>query len=165
MRQKGYSLIELLVVMAIFALFLQAGYIGYQEFTRRQKVAGAVRLVEADLRIAQEYALSGTKPEGFNCPRPDYYEGVLVTFISSNRYSISARCSSGRNFPFRTAELPSGISFRILPSTTSILFKSVTGGTDISGTVNINICENNVGNAIEITSSGKITKTDNVNCN
>lgn len=98
---KGFSLVELMIVIATMVLIFGTGYANYRSFQRRQHLESAVRMVTADLRLAQEMALAGRKPQepvGNNC-----VTNVLGGYVfwrnqaSPAQYSIYAVCPNWAN--------------------------------------------------------------------
>ena len=61
--KKGFTIVELVMVIVIMAILFSMGTISYRDYQRRQYLEGAATMVEADLRLAQEMALSGKKPQ------------------------------------------------------------------------------------------------------
>ena len=61
-NSSGYTLVELTIVVMIMAILFTVGYGNYRSYQRRQYLETAVRQVVSDLRLSQEYALSGRKP-------------------------------------------------------------------------------------------------------
>jgi len=88
MIKNGFTLIELLVVITISIIVLGVGFAGYREFSRRQALTGIIKQVKADLRLAQQLALTGQKPSGVTCNKLDSY-----TFTSTGSgYQLIATC-------------------------------------------------------------------------
>jgi prepilin-type N-terminal cleavage/methylation domain-containing protein len=137
---KGYTLIEILVGLAIIGLLFSFGFISFRDYSRRQTLAGAVKEVQGDLRFAQEDALSGLKPDDINCNYDPvtlggrFLNGYDFTVVSQNpaEYEIMASCSGGDAAnPTKDVLLSSGIT--IVPSQNPILFKVLGQGTNIPG--------------------------------
>ena len=63
-KKSGFTLIEILVSMTIIGFLFSFGYASFRDFSRRQALAGVVKQVQGDLRLAQQKALSGEKPSG-----------------------------------------------------------------------------------------------------
>jgi prepilin-type N-terminal cleavage/methylation domain-containing protein len=61
--KKGYTLIELIVVMMIMGIIFSLVTANYRDYSRRQLVVGAARQIKGDLRYTQQLALAGRKPE------------------------------------------------------------------------------------------------------
>ena len=47
-NSKGYTLIEILVVISIMAILFTVGFAGYRDFSRRQVLLGAVNQIQGD---------------------------------------------------------------------------------------------------------------------
>ena len=54
----GYTLIEILVGLTIIGIIFGVGFASFREFSRRQSLAGGVKTLVGDLRLAQEQAIS-----------------------------------------------------------------------------------------------------------
>lgn len=86
---SAYTLIEILVALTIVGTLFTFGYVNYRDFARRQVVSGAAKMLEGDIRLAQQQALSGQKPSG--CTQTlDSYEVLFGT----NSYQVFANCGA-----------------------------------------------------------------------
>lgn len=121
MIRKGYTLIELLVVITISIIIFGVGIAGYREFSRRQALTGVLKQVKADLRLAQQLALTGQKPE--TCVK---LIGYAFTATSSN-YKITANCLDG-TVETKSVDMPTNVNI----SAGSITFKILGQGTNLS---------------------------------
>ncbi len=136
MRAKGYSLIEILVVLSILGILFAAGYANFRDFARRQTVSNAAKGIAGDLRLAQQMALSGQKPSDSNCTGANVLNGFKFEVISSDHYEIRAICS-GVNPPPATKDviLAAGVEIATpFPSPNPIIFKVLGNGTNIGAT-------------------------------
>lgn len=138
---RGYTLIELLVGITVISIVFSIGFAGYRQFSRRQALTGVSKNLSADLRLAQQLALTGQKPSGVTCTVLNGYAFVVV---SSSTYDLRADCTNNANLPFKTVNLPAGAA--LTASNTRTLFKVLGQGT--------NLTSNNV---LRITSSGSST--------
>lgn len=130
--RKGYTLIELLVGLAILGLIFGVGYANFRDYSRRQAVVSAERDLRSDLRLAQEQALAGQKPAGCNVVLNAYKFKIL----SSTQYEIDANCAGG-DIVVKAVTLPGTITFTSPagPFPFVINFKVLGVGTDLpSGT-------------------------------
>jgi prepilin-type N-terminal cleavage/methylation domain-containing protein len=160
MRTKAYTLIEILIVISIMAIIVLVGYANYRSFARRQTSISYARILESDLRYAQELALSGKKPPlpDFNCQSPNSLSGIRFNMNTDSKYTITAVCSSGaESQPIKVVDLPTTVSM-IRPSDKDVVFKTVAQGTDLSSDMVIKICALNVGTAVSLSPSGKINE-------
>ena len=88
-KTAGFTLIELLLAMGIMTLLFGLGYSNYRDFSRRQQLESAYRELYADLRQAQQNALTGDKPEG--CVTLNGYQ---VRWNSATSYVVEALCTN-----------------------------------------------------------------------
>lgn len=153
----GYTLIEVLVGLVIVTLIFSFGYVGFREFARRQTIISAVRSVKGELRLAQEQALAGKKPDHVNCNSPNRLQGYYFRVTSTTTYKIEALCTGGTvDIKEETITSPLTIS---APSPNPILFKVLGQGTNIpSGDATITITLPATSQATDITvgSTGEI---------
>lgn len=152
-RQKGYTLIEILVGLSIIGLLFAVGYVNFRDFSRRQAIAGAGKLLQGDLRVAQQLALSGQKPTDANCAGTNGLTGYYFE-LSSTEYKIYAGCSGGVSTEItKEIFLPTGISVSPLPSPNPILFKVLGHGTNIpeGGTAEIILIQSQTNNTFTVT--------------
>jgi len=128
---SAYTLIEILVSILIIATLFGIGYANFRAYARRQAVISVARQVEADLKLAQELALSGNKPD--DCT---VFDGINF-IIGEGTYSLKAKCSPEDSVSLgkEDVSLPSGLTLDLSGNNESnpnaILFKSVGQGTDI----------------------------------
>lgn len=88
--QRGFSLIELLVVMAISLVLISGGLAAYRGMNDKQSMKQAGLSLETNLRLFQEKALSGEKPS--DCVGS--LIGFRVQYLSPTQYSVRSECSS-----------------------------------------------------------------------
>ena len=161
--QKGYTLIEILVALTIIGILFGFGYVNFRDFSRRQALAGVVKQIQGDLRLAQQMAISGQKPpdpagqkpSDPKCLAPNSLNGYNFNVILPNEYQIVANCSGGTPGNTKDVFLPSGINF---VSSSSILFKVLGRGATISGASNITLHQDgtNASAVITVDSGGNI---------
>lgn len=132
-NSKGFTLIEILIVIVIMGMFLTIGVARYRDFARRQEVAIAKRDIIADMREAQKNSISGNKPQGCTGNLVGY--AFEVTSSNPATYTITVLCTNlaggaDLEFPVKEANLASTISITT-PSTNPIIFRPFTLGTNI----------------------------------
>jgi prepilin-type N-terminal cleavage/methylation domain-containing protein len=160
MRHKGYSLIEILVVLAVLGILFAAGYANFRDFTRRQAISNSAKEVMGDLRQAQQMALSGQKPANANCIGVYVLNGFNFRVVSSTQYEIRPNCSGPNPPPVtKTVTLPAGVIIASpYPNPNPILFKVLGAGTNIGNSTTLNLRQSVSGatQIITITSGGRV---------
>jgi len=97
---KGFTLVELVIVLSIMAILFSMGFANYRGFQRRQYLESAVLMVEADIKLARQLSLSGRYFTG--CDNLVGYEiRVYPDDVTTdpdgpneNRYHIGAVCDA-----------------------------------------------------------------------
>lgn len=127
--QKGYTMIELLIVIVSIGLLFSLGYAGYRQYARRQAVESFARQIKADLRYAEELAASGKKPTG--CSSLGGYEFNIQEPLQ--QYQVNAYCDgSAFGTPEKTESVPSGLVVRASGGAgDSVFFNILSRGTNI----------------------------------
>lgn len=124
MIRKGYTIIELLIVITISVVVFSVGMAGYREFSRRQALTGILKQIKADLRLAQQLALTGQKPESVVCTQLSSY---TFSRITSDNYQLIANCTNA-NHIVKDIIMPVNTTI----SAGSVVFKVLGQGTDLS---------------------------------
>ncbi|HJX46155.1 MAG TPA: type II secretion system protein [Patescibacteria group bacterium] len=151
---KGFSLVEVILVVAIIASLFAVGYANFRGYQRRQSIMAAARQVEGDIRLAEEYASSGKKPTGCTL-----LNGYIFQVNSSpvDTYDIIADCPTDVVVKNDIA-ISSGMT---LTPSSSMMFKVLGLGTDIPSdnpkTIIVTQTETQEKVDIVITYSGVIT--------
>lgn len=139
LNELGYTLIEILVGVSIISLIFSFGYISYRDFARRQSLLGNARSLKADLRLAQEQALSGKKPSSVACSGEGTLIGYDFYLDSATSYVIQANCTGGL-VDDKTVETSSEISLTAVPN--RFTFKVIGKGTSLSDSAIITLTQN-----------------------
>jgi prepilin-type N-terminal cleavage/methylation domain-containing protein len=129
MSKNAFTLIEVLVVITIMGIIMGVGFAAYRLFARRQLVNNTISLIHNDLRLAQESAISGRKPDDAFCMGTNQLKGYNFLVDSVNgTYTISANCTGGvveiKSFSIvtdltLTAPVPNPIIFNVLGNGTN----------------------------------------------
>lgn len=124
--KSGYTLVEILIGLTIISIVFSIGVASYREFSRRQELNGYIKKTISDIRLIQQKALSGQKPDASlgSCTRLDAYS--LVTNGGSS-YSIVANCVNG-NVTIKSVDLG---NITVTATTAVTRFKVLGLGTDL----------------------------------
>ena len=156
----GYTLIEILVALTIAGIIFTGGYVSFRDFSRRQLLAGSLRSLKSDLRLAQEYALIGRKTASANCDGDDMLNGYRFFVSSGSQYIIRAWCAApGAQVNVKTVDLPADITIST-PSPNPILFKVLGEGTNIgigaTATITLTQTSTTKSDSVIVTDGGEI---------
>lgn len=97
---RGFTLVELMVVVVISALLVSGGLAAYNRYNERQLVVGAGKKLYNDIRFIQGKAAAGEKPA--DCQEGGAYEGSTLDryellVVSNDEYSLKVFCVEGSN--------------------------------------------------------------------
>lgn len=166
LARRGFSLIEILVVVAISSLLLGAAIPSFRSFQATQDLEQAKQTLETNLRFAHSQALGGIK-SGANCTTGSPPPPLLGWFIRSTdpfTYGIFVRCENQDPQLYRSVSLPPGVILAITngvdiifqPNNQDVLFGNAGSGAspiipDISITEGvITVSSAGVGRAFEV---------------
>lgn len=122
--KSGYTLIEILVVIALIAILSALGFSGYISYSRRQTLVQTGSEVKQTIERAKFNAASSVKPQ--TCT--DSLVGYSFTINSNISYRLNLLC--GTNVVLvETGSLPNNVSFDLGSTTCSqIQFQLISGG-------------------------------------
>lgn len=110
--QKGFTLIELIVVFSVVGLISVLGIASFVEYSRTQAVATAAAEVETVLQTARSRATSQIKPS--SC-EDKQLEGYQVVVTSTTAYELQVVCN-GIDYTVDARTLGENLSFSSLPT-------------------------------------------------
>ena len=157
--RAGYTLIEILVGLTIIGIIFGVGFSSFREFSRRQSLAGGVKIIVGDLRLAQEQAIAGKKPEDLKCTN-GLLGGYNFRVVPPRTYQVEADCTGGV-IPviIKTVTISSDLTLTV-PTVNPILFKALGQGTNIpegeETFVNITQAGTNAVAPVTVSSGGEI---------
>ncbi|MEZ6938075.1 prepilin-type N-terminal cleavage/methylation domain-containing protein [Aeromonas sp. S12(2024)] len=137
-KQSGFTLIELMIVVAIVAILAAVALPAYQNYTKKAKMTELVAATGA-LKTAVEICVQ----TGSNCPaaQTDTAQGnVLVSYTagtSSAPYTISVKPASGKLSPLTSTDI---YTLQASAPTGTDLTLVWTGTCTAGGTANTTYC-------------------------
>lgn len=165
---SAYTLIEVLVTLAIVGILFAVGYANFRDFTRRQSVLDSAKEIQGDLRLAQSMALTGEVPAGDpKCTGSNTFSGYNFSVLTTGpfplaSYEIIAKCTGAGGVATTATKIVSLSSTVTLskPNPNPITFNGLGNGTNIPGGINalINITQVGTGNkvTVSVSSGGQI---------
>lgn len=150
-RNRGFSLIELLVVVGILGILMASGIATYNQLNATKQVELEVNRIAAQLRSWQKEADSGVGAQG--CNSGDVYSGVRVS-LGSGSMRKSVMCGS-------SAVLSEDVNYQngiqLSSDALRIDFRPVGGGVSIVGPHQAVFQKGDISYQITFTSAGGIS--------
>lgn len=149
MKKSGFTLIELLVVIGIISTLLLIGVGALTSYYRIQTFNVGVADVVTTLQTAKSYAQSQVVKQ---CPS-DEFQGYKVSFTVTT-VELREVCKTAVPSALETKTMHKDLT--IIPPSSPITFKALTGNADPSGTTSITIKGYNRCQTININTAGSI---------
>jgi type IV pilus assembly protein PilA len=91
--QQGFTLIELMIVVAIIGILAAIAIPAYQDYTTRAKVTEGIGFADAaKTSVSEFYVSQGHMPaagsEGFSTTTTNYVSGVTYTYTNASTASV-----------------------------------------------------------------------------
>lgn len=156
---KGFTLIEIILAIAIIALISFGSYAGFQKFSKQQNLNLTMDTLRNSLNEAKSKAMSQVIVTSACKQATRTLEGYQVRFDASTNpdqyYYIEEVCSGVAAQTVKTIKLPPNVSFRTSPPPPSLVrFLILTGLTN--GPATITLISGTQTKAITVDSSGRI---------
>ena len=137
MLNRGFTLIELIVVFGTIAFLSVVGIASYVSYSQSQSLQAATQELVTTIQLAKSRANSQVKPPiCLNMPLDGY---SVVVSIANSTYTLNVVCSD-ISFPLQTTTLPNNITFDIDKTTITdrkVFFAVISGAVSGSGTIAI----------------------------
>jgi len=165
-QNKGYTIVEILVVIAISVIVVTFSYANIRDFQARQKLTSIARQLDSDLNYAQEAALAGYKPDDPHCTGTNStFESIRLRVDSDAKtYRFFPRCSGGDADDLIFRSLPSDVTLYI--SRNNLDFYPLVGGTSApaGNPVSIGVCGFGDAKGFTVTSTGEVSQNSTFAC-
>ncbi len=124
---RGFSLLELLIVVAIMSLLLAAGVGVYRNFGKNVELSSTSQAMSADMRQMQSKAMTGESSLRW---------GVSLINSTDDRYDLFSLTDAGVYATDTTIYLPKSITFSDPTEGTvkNIIFSKISGSTTATTT-------------------------------
>jgi len=136
---RGFTMFELLIVMALISIFAAMGIPTLQESTRRNAVWTASETIGTQIRQARLKAISRNKSfrVRFNCPAVGQFRVLEVTgngTIDNN----TARCTMQQTHDSGVYAMPANVSYGSTPPLLTVNSRGIfTSSTSIPSTITV----------------------------
>lgn len=154
--KKGFTFIELIIVIAIILVLSVAIIVNYNSYTERERVRQSGLTIKSDLRLVASKVNAGVKSAA--CVTLISYDVRFTAACSQGRscYTITPRCSNGLlNDEQRTIYIPKEVQIQSADRT--IGFLPLSAGTDLTTDAVITIGGLSTVYHVKISPSGTIS--------
>jgi prepilin-type N-terminal cleavage/methylation domain-containing protein len=150
---KGFTLIELIVAVAISLTVTGLILVNYNTYNDTQTLKQAALTLKNNLRYAQIQALTGKKPT----PCTELL-GYIVNFFNvpnnPSNYTIQAECNTGPQGATTVVNLPGGVTFSPQPG--GLRFNVLSRGTTLNSDLIIHLAGSGKQYWVQVNRNGDI---------
>lgn len=146
--QKGFTLLELLIVFSITAVLSTVGIASFVTYSRQTTLSNTTSDIKNFLYSARSKALNGERD---SCSSTDYLVGYEVLFccsgagcptcLGTGNYEMDVLCSSGSgnsSYPIQSKKYPPNVTL-FSSTNNSYLFYTLSGGVNNTGTLTYSV--------------------------
>jgi prepilin-type N-terminal cleavage/methylation domain-containing protein len=160
--KRGFTFIELIIVVAIILVLSIAIIANYNSYTDRERVRQTALTIKSDLRLVGSKVNSGVKSS--SCTTLLSYDVTFAASCSGGRacYTITPNCSNGLlSGEQMTVYIPKEVQIQFTVST--IRFLPLSAGTDLTGDATITLSGISTPYYVRISPSGAISDSNEAN--
>lgn len=154
--RKGFTFVEILLVMSLIGLMAGGVLINYKQTTARQTIDVASQKLRQAYTSARANALSGKKDASICGTVPlDGWIVNLNTAAAPVTYSVYGKCGAATfPNPAPVDSLPSGVT--VTATDTQILFRPLNRGTDSTAVTTVSLVSAGGSSSFGISASGEM---------
>jgi len=170
--QRGFTIIELLVVFSVISIIAGIGFVSFSSYNDTQKLTGSVKTLESFIDDAKHSAISSVVPErtesgnAINCTQAVSSYSVNICeenancLASGHDYEIVLRCGINQ-YIIKTGNFQNGVNFGAdsVNECRSISFSILSGVVQLvpnQATCEINLANENNSNSFLVDNAGNI---------
>jgi type II secretory pathway pseudopilin PulG len=129
-KSFGYTIIEIIVSIFILIIIFSAVQAGYRVFILQKSLGSVKSQIISDIKLAQQYAMSGKKPTGCSGLNGYRFTTISNTDPDLNYYQIWSDCDTDVKVKeVYLKNIAKQVSFTSVNP--NVLFKVLGAGTDI----------------------------------
>lgn len=136
-QANGFTLVEIIIIMAITVIFLGVGTNGYVNSARRKGLEKDAELMVSALQVAKAYTLSRNIAGDTALP-PCQLAGYTVGIpVGGSTYTLTRRCTNTTPLTklIETKRLESTVIFSVSPAPANVIFTVPYGAVAATKTV------------------------------
>jgi len=155
--KQGFSLIELLVAVSITGVLFAGGLAAYKGIGARQLIKDAGASLQSSLRLYQQKALAGEKPQ--ECAGDDKLLGYKVSYVNDekkNSYLVEAVCELAKPAGL-VISLPEGVEFKSAFVPEVIFFQVLSNHVEGAQTITLTTTDGSTSYQVRVDQSGLIS--------
>lgn len=131
LNQKGFSIVEILLVIVIMAILISLSFIGYRTFEKSIALSTAANELTITLHLAADRTISAKEDKAYGV----HFASSSYTIFSGAVYNVSSTDNEVFN-------LPSDIeiyNIALSGGGSDVLYNRLTGETDTPGTISLRV--------------------------